>query len=333
LATAFDVHDDEPQTSIDQAAFPEHLPVPASKPQAVPVPVAVRKPDHRPGSDSDDDNLDIGEVSRVVNLGDLAKHLSEPGPRKHIARTPMLRTPISSSRLSAPAFSSSALQTGVPGLTGPFQLLDGPVPSESVVARAPVEASRRGMIILLVAAALLLAGVLAAVVLIMTSGNDDVESGTLGRTREIDTTRPEDIVRRIAIQATGSGSGGGASRSNRHIQLPGRPGGTPETPEITDPTKRALESDEVQDMAAKQSDGTNFCYKRAQRGAIGIEIADLKRLDVTLTIDKEGTVNDVQLSSHAGDTFGMCVIARIKGWKFRQSSGQKTFRFALVFAH
>jgi predicted Zn finger-like uncharacterized protein len=335
LATAFDVHDEEPRTSIDEAAFPDNLAPSASKPQAVPTPIetrGARKLEPRSESDSDDDQLDIGEVSRVVSLGDLAKHLGEPAPRKHTPRAPMLRTPAASSRPSVPTFSGSPMTPGAFGLTGPFQMLDGPVPSESVVARAPVEASRRGMIILLVAAALLLAGVLAAVVLIVTSGNDDVESGTLGHTREIDTTRPEDIVRRIAIQATGSGSGGGPSRSNRHIQLPGRPGGAVE-PEITDPTKRALESDEVQDMAAKQSDGTNFCYKRAQRGAIGIEIADLKRLDVTLTIDKEGAVNDVQLSSHAGDTFGMCVTARIKGWKFRQSSGTKTFRFALVFAH
>jgi hypothetical protein len=313
------------RTAIDQRAFPDENP---PQPKSKPVQAA------RQASEHDEDNLDIGEVSRVVNLAELAKHLGQPAPRKHAGRAAILRATPGSSRSSAPDLhGAGALSTGVPGLTGPFQMLDGPVPSESVVARASVEASRRGMIILLVAAGLLLAGVLAAVVLIFTSGNDDSEPGSLGRTREIDTSRPEDIVRRIAIQATGSGGGSIGPRSPiRHIQTPGHPGSGIE-PEITDPTKRALESDEVEDMAAKQSDATNFCYKRAQRGALGIEIADLKRLDVTLTVDKEGTVNDVGLSSHSSDTFGMCVISRIKGWRFRQSSGTKTFRITLVFAH
>ena len=38
-----------------------------------------------------------------------------------------------------------------------------------------------------------------------------------------------------------------------------------------------------------------------------------------------------QLSSHATDGLGVCIANRIKGWKFRQSSGTKTFKITLVF--
>ena len=103
----------------------------------------------------------------------------------------------------------------------------------------------------------------------------------------------------------------------------------PETP--TDPTKKALEAGEVEDMAHKQSDGTTRCYMRAQKGALGIEIADVKKIMVTLTVDKDGNVNDVQLSDHGADKFGLCLVGRIKGWKFRASPGG-IYKFALAFS-
>ena len=50
---------------------------------------------------------------------------------------------------------------------------------------------------------------------------------------------------------------------------------------------------EVEDMAAKQGEGTKRCYMRAQKGALGFEIADIKKIDVTLTVGKDGAVSDV----------------------------------------
>jgi hypothetical protein len=323
------------QTAIEPVAFEDDLAPPPSRAQiAKPQPTArPAKPQGRQApksepSGSDEDNLEIGEVSRVVNLADISRNLGQTVPRKHTGRAPMLRQTASAPRLNAPDFAAAAA-VGVPGLTGPFQRLDTPVPTET-------KASRRGMVILLVAAGLLLAGIAAVVLIVTSGGNDDVQSGALGRTREIDTSRPEDIVRKIATQASGSGSTSSTQRPGpiRHIQTTGHSTTGPGTePETLDPSKRSLDGDEVQDMAAKQSEGTTFCYKRAQRGALGIEIADLKRLDVTLTIDKEGTVTDVQLSSHAADSFGACISTRVRGWRFRQSSGTKTFRVTLVFAH
>jgi hypothetical protein len=70
---------------------------------------------------------------------------------------------------------------------------------------------------------------------------------------------------------------------------------------------------------------------RAQRGAEGIEIADLKKLSVTMTIDKTGTVTDVTLNEHQADTLGQCLVGQIKRWKFRESPGG-LYRIVLAFA-
>jgi len=102
--------------------------------------------------------------------------------------------------------------------------------------------------------------------------------------------------------------------------------------EPTDPNLKRLGPDEIENMAAKQGEGTKFCYIRAQKGALGLEMLDLKKISVTLTVDKTGTVTDVQLSEHGKDTFGACLTARIKGWKFRVSPGG-TYRIALAFSN
>jgi hypothetical protein len=70
---------------------------------------------------------------------------------------------------------------------------------------------------------------------------------------------------------------------------------------------------------------------RSQRGADAILIGDVKKIAVTLTIDRDGNVSNLQLSEHAADTLGRCLSAAIKGWKFRPSAGG-IFRFSLAFA-
>jgi predicted Zn finger-like uncharacterized protein len=353
LAAAFDVNTDsgEVMTTVEPVnAFLDDLP----QPVAGPVPVSVKprvepakqtkpatfeargaKADARgPKPDASDgtpeDGLDIGEVSRVVNLADLAKAMGPAPARKSNTRAPMLRASGSAPRMSSHDF----------GQTGPFQPIvmgpnGEPIPSASVVARARVTASRRGMIILLAAAAALLV-VTVGVVLLVQKGSDDTPQGNLRQVNQISTERPDDVVRKFVEQAKSTPAPnptGAKVGTKRWIAT--RPTGSPAGPEVadTDPTKRELESDEIEDMAAKQSSGTDFCYKRAQRGAIGIEIMDLKKLQVTMSVDKDGVVNSVQLSDHQSDSLGICLASRIRGWKFRQSSGTKTFKFTLVFQH
>ena len=332
LAAAFDVAEEEAgdsMTAVQAAPFPDEMPRPepfAAKRAFEPAPAA------KSSGVPEDDGLEIGEVSRVVNLADITRGMNQNAPRKTTGRSPQLRGTGSAARISA-----AEIPPGVAAAIGamPAPLgLGQPIPSESIVAAAPVAASRRGVIILLVAAGVLLAGVLAAVMLIFNSGDDDdTQLGSLHQAREIDTSRPEDIVRKIVTQATGSNAATITHAGPGRRWTPGQRITTgPTQEETTDPTKRELEADEVEDMATKQSDGTAFCYKRAQRGAIGIEIQDLKRLDVVLTVDKTGTVQKVDLSSHATDQLGLCLASRIRGWKFRESSGTKSFKITLVFS-
>jgi predicted Zn finger-like uncharacterized protein len=340
LATAFDVDMDDPgesMTAVQAPPFGDELDRPgpfSAKPRAFdPAPALSASAAASARASSgvpEDDGLEIGEVSRVVNLADISRGMGQAPARKSTGRAPGLRGTGSVGRISA-----AEIPSGVAAAIGaiPGALLQ-PIPSESIVAAAPVAASRRGMIILLVAAGALLAGVLVAVMVIFNSGSGDENLGSLHQAREIDTSRPEDIVRKIASQAQGSGSPSNPRPGIRHW-TPGQGQhitGNPNTPDETDPTKRELDGDEVSDMAAKQGDGTAFCYKRAQRGALGIEIQDLKRMDVVLTIDKEGVVQSVSLSSHSTDALGLCLSSRIRGWKFRESSGTKSFKITLVFS-
>ncbi|MDB4957548.1 MAG: family finger-like protein [Myxococcales bacterium] len=297
------------------AVAPDRMPVPRPMPQSVADAL------------EDDDNLDIGEVSRVVNLADLAR----PGGPRKVARAPLRGGTGAVARISSAELGPLGAPQAETALGPP--LLDQA--GESVLA-APAVAQRRGTIMLLAFAAVLLLGVTGAVILLVTSsGNDDLPMG-LGHSSKIDTSRPEDIRR--GQTDNGPGSGSSAPVVVRRTCPPfcgprvstGK--GSAEIPEVaTDPTLKRLEASEIEDMAAKQGDGTRRCYMRAQKGALGIEIGDLKKIAVTLSVDKDGLVTDVQLSEHGADALGKCLVARIKGWKFRVSPGG-TYRFSLAFS-
>jgi predicted Zn finger-like uncharacterized protein len=302
-----------------------------------------------PPDDEDDDNLEIGEVSRVVNLSDLAsmersrRPASQPGAvRNQTASNPALRNQTASN----PALrnSTASLRTG---LTGSHQKLSpselgmnvdpalasvatpgAPMPDESIVARSFAERHRRGMMLLIGVSALLVIGVVAAVAFFVSTDDSDLPMG-LGRTQTIDTSRPEDIVRRQLPPAP---------NERQTTTTPSRPRITtrpnplqPETP--ADPTgpNSKLDASEIEAMAAKYGEGTKRCYMRAQKGALGFEIADTKKIDVTLTVAPNGNVSEVLLSKHANNEFGQCLISRIKAWRFRESRGG-TFRIALAFS-
>jgi hypothetical protein len=175
-------------------------------------------------------------------------------------------------------------------------------------------------------------GVVVAVVFVLSGGNEDLPVGLGGTRQGIDTSRPEDIVRRALPPAPNdTGSGSGATHRPRPTGNRITTGQNPQPEEPDTGPGSHLDPSEIEAMAAKYGEGTKRCYMRAQKGALGLEIADTKKIDVTLTVQKDGTVSDVQLSKHANNEFGQCLIARIKGWKFRESKGG-TFRIALAFS-
>jgi hypothetical protein len=91
-----------------------------------------------------------------------------------------------------------------------------------------------------------------------------------------------------------------------------------------------LKAEEVEAEAARRSSGTTRCYMRSQKGEQAIIVGDVKRIAVTLLIDKEGSVTNVTLSEHGGDSLGVCLINQVKSWKFRENNGG-TFKITMVF--
>jgi predicted Zn finger-like uncharacterized protein len=335
LASAFDTGDGagESMTTVDSPAFKDEIatsaePVAAKRAfdriDAVTDPPANGRGDAVP--DISEDELAIGEVSRVVKLADLMN--SGPAQRK-VSRPPLGRSTQSALALRA---------TGSTPKIDPSQLADAAMQqpmgdaaiAEGLVA-APVvaQAHRRGMIMLIGVAAVLLIGVAVAVVLIIQGSGGDDTGGGLGHIKEYDNSRPEEVVRAHMLPQEGPGAttGPNVTHNRPHITTQ-HPNGS--AADETPGTGTKIKSDEVEDMANKNSGGTQRCYMRAQRGAAGIEIADLKRLSVTLTIDKSGTVSDVQFAEKTSDQLLTCLRTQIKLWKFRESPGG-LYRIVLAF--
>jgi predicted Zn finger-like uncharacterized protein len=357
LASSFHEESPDAMTKVDSGAFPSDDiattadPVAARRSeqmidqrierrveaQAKAAPVRPLMDD----GDDEDDGLDIGEVSRVVNLKDIASMHT----KKATASNPAMR--VGGGTASNPALRNSTANLAAmrSGMTGAHTRLSpgelgmnvdpalappgAPAADESMVAQSFAQRHRRGMFMLIGVSAVMVAAVVTAVVFMKSSSDGDLPMG-LGGTRTIDTSRPEDIVRKQLPPPPNAGS---ASPTNTH-RTTGRPTGRITTNTPTEPETgpgSSLDASEIEAMASKYGEGTKRCYMRAQKGALGFEIADTKKIDVTLTVAKDGTVSDVQLSKHANNEFGQCLIARIKGWKFRESRGG-TFRIALAFS-
>lgn len=281
-----------------------------------------------------DGDLDIGEVSRVVKLTDLAR--SAPIPRVGVAAPVAQRQsgPIPTNQTgSVPRIPLRNATAPLPSLAGDPAAAMNPalVPGAEVPALAPAAVShRRGMIALVAGAALLLG--LAITVVVLVINQDDTTTSGLGRIDKIDTTRPDDPIRRAPDGTVIAENPQQPTKPTRPSWRP-NPNPNPKTGNDTptNPDLKALGAEEVEAMAAKYSGTTQRCYLRSQRGADAILVGDVKRIDVTLTVDKDGAVTDVKLSNHSQNALGKCLISSIRGWKFRPSSNGITSRITMVF--
>jgi len=305
--------------------------VPRSAPRLTNLGIATPKPTPTAESDVNGDSaglsgdeLDFGEVSRVVKLADIAKSANAQSRKTARAQALSPRATGAAPRLDLEA--PVAAEPGAVAAVGEGEATPG---ENFVGAPAVARAHRRGLFMLVGVAALLLIGVAVAVVLIVNRHDDDALGGGLGQTKTIDTSRPEEIVLNHMLSRD-AGVPATVNRQPVHRITTPRPnvGPADETPGIGS----KLSSDEIQEMASKNASGTQRCYMRAQRGAQGIEIADLKRLTVTLSVNKTGAIDDVQLSDHAADSLGTCLTGMIKRWKFRESPGG-LYRIVLAFAN
>ena len=280
------------------------------------------------------DDLDIGEVSRVVKLADLARDAGRRNPKitppPPLAAPGPVRSPTGAypTRLEVPRLGDLAPSPLASGTGHAAVLLPAP--------EVPPPVSHRRAMIALIAGAIVLVGVAVAVVLFVVTGRDEQGGSRLGQVDEIDTTRPEELRSggsggegSAAVAVTDPPAGSGAPRiPKRIIMQPTGPGSAA----LEGPAAGArLEARDIEDMASKNSGITQRCYMRAQRGADGILLGDVKKIAVTLTINADGQVTDAQLSdNHAQDSLGKCLIGAIRGWRFRASPGG-TFRFVLHF--
>ena len=330
---------DTKPTAIDSPAYAEApRPDPAGRPLPGPArSTGARSADVPPPAAFtipvplvDDDDLDIGEVSRVVKLADLMQaEKQKPVPAPHRTPVSMPAVRASSTGLSGPNRTASMPKIS-PAELG-MNVAAGPMPDESLLQKSYAEKHRRGMMLLIAGSGVMVLGAIALVAFLVTrNSTDEIAAPSLGgTTRVIDTTRPEDIVRQQAgLPPTPPGSGTAPIVPNKRWKPHNTQTQVQQPVEAPDPAK--LDATEIEDMAAKNSEGTKRCYIRAQKGALGFELSDLKKIDVTLTVSKDGNVTDVSLSSHGGDVLGQCLVSRIKSWKFRESRGG-TFRFALAF--
>ena len=314
------------------------LPLPASSPPvaAPPGPRLANALVTDQSEDDEDDDLAIGEVSRVVNLADLmrpAKKLeaaqSRTAANQVLARTGAVaklgntqRVP----RIEDPGFAPNGISADPSAVPG----------TEMAMVPAPAETShKRGMVILLGVSVLLLAGVIIAVVVL--AGDDTIDKG-LGRTDQIDTVRPDDPLR---PRLPGEKAGSAAVATNpffppkQPVRRPnnGNPtnvtsGSNAIIPEL--PGGDSLTPEDIDSVSKKYSSGTQRCYMRSQKGVEAINVGTVKSIQATLTVAKEGAVTDVALGSHATDSLGKCLTGAIKGWRFRASTGGR-FKITLAF--
>jgi predicted Zn finger-like uncharacterized protein len=311
-------------------------------------PKAPAAKDEPAPSPDPDDELSIGEVSRVVKLADLARPRRQsqlPAPR----RSQQLQVATPSASTSGTHTATIGRLTGtvpkVGGTTAAVQKLnvtgtlarldpavvDGIAPptSDASVAVAAVRVShRRGLIALIVAAVLLLGGAI-AVVVFMNNDDDGPASGDKLTQYYFDPTNPTHVIK-IVQKEPGKGSDVAPNQPGKitthRPTIPTRPE-VPPTPGMPD----KIDASEVEAMAGKYNDLTKRCYQRAQRGAAGVIVGDVKKLNVTLQIATDGTISDVQLSdNHTKDPLGACIVPIVRSWKFRASAGG-TYRFTMVF--
>jgi hypothetical protein len=270
-------------------------------------------------------DIEIGEVSRVVNLADLARSSAAAKARKNGAPQRFKTT------------------GGVSSITGgdPIAAMvatpDASYAAQSaMVPEQSTPTSNKKLYFLLGGVVLVLLIIVGAVVYVVSQNNDD-DSTAIAHGREIDLSRPDDPQQHVGQSIDKPDVKDPAVPVVPHPQphrLPTQNLGSNKTGSAVveePPSSNSLKPEEVEAMARTQSEATNRCYMRAQRGADAILIGEVKRINVTLTIDREGSVTGVDLSDHAADTLGKCLQSRIKGWRFHPSTNGLTTRLTLVF--
>jgi predicted Zn finger-like uncharacterized protein len=306
-----------------------------------------------------DDDLEFGEVSRVVRIADIGKTarpqasraVSTPGVHRTGANevvSPEMAAGLSGFRPPPASPRPGALPTAAGALPPLAPLAGGDTARAEVPLVIPAAQRRNHALLLgLVAAGLIGAGV-GAMVLLQTEEPTDAALLSLGGGNVSDMTIRPDDPRRGSGSAGGSaevtppagtgakptGGGGVAIRrpTGGSVATPGAgaetgTGGKVETAPALGSTT-PLSGDEVETMSQRNSSGLQRCYEQALKKDIFLEVKSIK---VTISIDTSGIVSSVSMSSHADHALGLCMISRIRNWRFRQSSRGLDAKFTVAF--
>ncbi|MBK9037407.1 MAG: zinc-ribbon domain-containing protein [Myxococcales bacterium] len=356
-----------PAPSADAPApAPMFAPAPAPAPMFAPVPVAPAPAaaharfDHGDEVDGaedlleddatasgpapiDEDDLDIGEVSRVVRLADLMAPAAAARPvaRAATASVPAIGGTATVSQVSQ--VSQVGRSTGASPAFAPASApgFDAETLADLPPVAPPPPRRHHGLYLGLGLGAIALI-VIAAIVL--SGGNEDTSgNATTGGNNDFSNLgyRPNDPLRPSGGTAGTADPGpgtakvptGSGKRPTGSGSTTGTGSGTAATVKVdaggaSNPNLRDLSPDDVFTMSARMETGTRRCYERAMKADPFLKVTKIK---ATITVSAAGPVTEVRLSDRADHPLGICLAAAIKRWPFPPSKDGIVSEFALVF--
>jgi len=298
-----------------------------------------------PDADGDDD-LAIGEVSRVVRLQDLAasggrRTAAKPAvtPARASATVQALGDAAPASSLAEAAHASLTDEHGMPAAAADAAGESAPLVAVTAPPRRP------NHLILMAAAGAALVFVIGLVVFLAASSDDDDGSAGIGgaggdveglaisvddprypRLGKQGETATGNTKQNRPRRTTGGGGGGGnqvATGGGATV-----PGGKTEIVMGPNGPVEPLTPDDVITQALRMSTGTQRCYSRALKDDPFIKVKSIAAL---LQISADGKVTDVSLDQMQGSPLGQCLVAAIKRWPFRQSTEGLNTKITLKF--
>ena len=307
-----------------------------------------------PGDDApdlaDDNDFEIGEVSRVVRLNDVvAAAARRPSGKKEV---PVARATAAVQAVKEAAAPASPLaEAALESLHDEHAA--GAAPAGDAPALAPVvpPRRRRSQVPMLAAAGVLLVTVIGLIVFFAAGGDDEDTRGGGGAGGDVGNlalvaddprfprgTKPGPSEGDpVPDPRTGGKKGGGKKSGGTSGGNVGTgPGtgagpGTGKTEVVLGPDGQPLEpltADDVITQALKMSTGTQRCYQRALKDDPFLKVSSIGAL---ITISRDGKVTDVSLDKMSREPLGVCLIAAIKRWPFRKSTAGLNTKITLKF--
>ncbi|MBK9069822.1 MAG: zinc-ribbon domain-containing protein [Myxococcales bacterium] len=279
---------------------------------------------------SEDGDLNIGEVSRIVNLAELARNEAANKARR-------TSKPLEAASAAAPRQTVMRAAVSMPPVS-----MEQVERAQEAMAEAKQHNSRASTAVLLVALVVALGAT--ALILALAKPSPEQEAATV----DAFASGTDELGRRVALPVPGTATP--ATGGTRRGPVGGTRGGTPtaggtttaggaiETAGTVRPDKvevgpeagqvSPLTADDVIAVSSRMQSGTRRCYERAQKED---PFFKAPKIIVRLIVSKSGEVSSVSLDKVAETTFGRCLASTIKKWSFRPSTEGLAIDLPMVF--